>query len=974
MPRTRYPLPGLHHGLFALFSITGLQARSQTVVINEVSNGPAGNQEYVELVVVPDGPLDPCVPAPCLDLRGWIFDDNNGYHGSGGAAPGAMRFGQSALWSCVPLGTIILIYNDGDTNPAITGQDVDLNDGNCRIIVGANNGGYFEFTPITPNAALCSDPGGWGTDGSPSWLNNLAFANTGDCARICSPDGCEVFSFCYGGLSANATVYSAGNGGQRAWIFNSGDPYSASNWSYANVNSGIQTPGAPNNAANAAWIAQYNNGCTPLTLEPLEVTAVSTDACGCTGTATATATGSTPDYAFAWYDEFWVLLGQSTATASDLCGGIHHVIATSATGCADTATVTIVAVPEPNAGTDGTISLCPGDGLLDLFTALNDSPELTGTWSPNTDLGDGLFDPTVDAAGIYTYTVSGQAPCADASATVTVEIPPVIDATATATPSTCAGSDDGTIQIEPGDLDVYTWTDGPSGPLRSGLAPGIYVVDISSAGACPTSLEVEITEPLPITITTNTDHPLCGQSDGVACAVASGGTGTLTLVWDAGVAAPEGCAEQLAPGIYTVTVTDENNCTAQTTAEILNLPGSYTADASATDVTCWNLSDGSVALVLDPPSTAPVTWTPATGESFEGASVGNLPADTYTYAVTDEEQCQHTGTVTVGTPEPLDATIGSTGESCSEACDGTITLAVDGGTLPYTFTANSNSYSALPITGQCAGPVAVTITDAQGCELVLNTVIAPGIPVPPAAIGPLPVLCNNGAPVELSATPPGGVWSGNGIIDAATGLFDPTVAETGNNVITYTTTVGCPSNDQGLLLVSAVPDASFTWTGGSNGAPWTFNALDAHAASHSWWLDGEWQADGPYWILRIADVLPHTVCLIATEVGACSDTSCTLVQLIRDPEVHVPNAFTPDGDGTNDLFMPTFSGTVPQDALFNIHDRWGHVLYSNHPLSPWDGKSDGTEVPVGVYTWSLEFRAPESGEDHRLVGHVVLLR
>ena len=99
-------------------------ALSQTVIINEVSNGPSGNKEYVELLVVPDGSAPSCASPPCLDLRGWLIDDNNGHHGGGGVATGAARFAQHPLWSCVPVGTLILIHNGADPNPAVPVEDV----------------------------------------------------------------------------------------------------------------------------------------------------------------------------------------------------------------------------------------------------------------------------------------------------------------------------------------------------------------------------------------------------------------------------------------------------------------------------------------------------------------------------------------------------------------------------------------------------------------------------------------------------------------------------------------------------------------------------------------------------------------------------------------------------------------------------------------------------------------------------------
>jgi hypothetical protein len=97
--------------LLPIFAFTFSSILSQTLIINEVSNGPSGNQEYVELAGVSNVVTYDCNSStpPCIDIRGWIFDDNSGYHGTAGIAVGAVRFSQDPIWACVPLGTIILI-------------------------------------------------------------------------------------------------------------------------------------------------------------------------------------------------------------------------------------------------------------------------------------------------------------------------------------------------------------------------------------------------------------------------------------------------------------------------------------------------------------------------------------------------------------------------------------------------------------------------------------------------------------------------------------------------------------------------------------------------------------------------------------------------------------------------------------------------------------------------------------------------
>ncbi|HLU87646.1 MAG TPA: hypothetical protein VKZ44_07805, partial [Taishania sp.] len=122
-----------------LITVSFSTSFSQMLVINEVSQGPSGSsKEYVEFVVAGT----PSCTQSCLDMRNMVFDDNNGYfkNGSGqGIAAGAMRFANIAFWECIPVGTVIVIYNDEDRNNAIPVDDVTMADGNFLLIIPASS-------------------------------------------------------------------------------------------------------------------------------------------------------------------------------------------------------------------------------------------------------------------------------------------------------------------------------------------------------------------------------------------------------------------------------------------------------------------------------------------------------------------------------------------------------------------------------------------------------------------------------------------------------------------------------------------------------------------------------------------------------------------------------------------------------------------------------------------------------------------
>ena len=470
---------------------------AQTLIINEVSQGESGNQEYVELVVVDNTVVYDCqnTQPPCIDIRGWIIDDNSGYHGTSGIATGAIRFSYDNLWSCVPLGTIILLYNGSDPNSQLPADDLSLSDGNCFIIAPVNNAILFDGNLTTPGAVGCSYPTtGWTPGGD--WMN-LLLANGGDCARIVDAAGCEVFSVAWGTNNQNNQIYfsggstSATSATNTVYYFNGNDPMVQSNWSIgcADVPAcGVenQTPGAPNNAANAAYIGQFNNNCMPIT--PLVGSAiVDNDAsCICNGQATASASGSIAGYTYEWFDNSFVSIGQTTATATNLCAGTFNVIVTSSIGCVDTSQVTVTSTNSISVSVNSA-SICAGETVV--LTGNPSAPGGTFSWSPTGETSSSI---TVNPASNSTYTVTYSiGSCTESAiASVTVNPAPVINAGNDIT--LCTG-ENATLSASGGS--TYVWDNGITNGTAFTPSTGttIYTVTGTDANGCSASDMVSIT-------------------------------------------------------------------------------------------------------------------------------------------------------------------------------------------------------------------------------------------------------------------------------------------------------------------------------------------------------------------------------------------------------------------------------------------------------------------------------------------------
>lgn len=248
-------------------------------LVNEVSNGPSGSKEYVELLVC--GP-----PCTTMDLRLWKVDDNNGvlFNAFGtalagtGSAAGHLRFSNAAQWAAVPTGSLIVIYNNADRNPLLPPDNPsDSSPQDSVYILGANHT-LLQGCGILPNPASTSSYGTTCVFGAGNW-NYMSLRNSGDAAQVRRPDGTYFHGTSYGSNANNmnnggldllriSTVDHTG----RVLFFNDTDPRAAANFTSAPV-AGNETPGAPNNAANAAYIAALR--CmTPMPIRLLSFTAV----------------------------------------------------------------------------------------------------------------------------------------------------------------------------------------------------------------------------------------------------------------------------------------------------------------------------------------------------------------------------------------------------------------------------------------------------------------------------------------------------------------------------------------------------------------------------------------------------------------------------------------------------------------------------------------------------------------------------
>lgn len=426
------------------------QTIGQTLIINEFSNGPSGSQEYVELVVV-DTSSSNSNCSNCIDIRGWIIDDNNGFHGSSGIASGCNRFSNDVFWSCIPLGTSITVYNGTDPNIDLPVNDLDINDGNCNLVLPIENSTLFETNPNTPGAIVCDYPNlGWSPGGI--W-SRIGMRNGGDCIRLVDLTGCEVFSLSYGDISLNSTIYFPGSGTDDVFYFSGTNPYLQADWTQGCAGDpgaclgNDQSPGAANSNLNSDYIDQFTvNGCQPTIPISLILTNQSNSCGDCTGSITLNAAQGQGLYTFNISPTVPITSNPSTSpiTVDNICSGEYIATVIDENGCEDAQNFEIENDDPPTITTSNNVSVCNG-GSIELNAILGGSANAISWVSPNGTFSNinsttTTFTPSINSAIAFVVVTAESENCGTAQENIFVNVTSPIEPIFSQLPAQCEGA------------------------------------------------------------------------------------------------------------------------------------------------------------------------------------------------------------------------------------------------------------------------------------------------------------------------------------------------------------------------------------------------------------------------------------------------------------------------------------------------------------------------------------------------------
>ncbi|NND95319.1 MAG: hypothetical protein HKN45_10665, partial [Flavobacteriales bacterium] len=477
------------------------------------------------------------------------------------------------------------------------------------------------------------------------------------------------------------------------------------------------------------------NDTTVTVLEPLAILVVETItdlSCNSdsTGAIEIEISGGTGSYTTSWIGP--LTFSSFDEDIFDLQAGFYNLLVEDDNGCGFDA---LYEVTEPDSLLLDFLTTdldCAADssGAIDI-TVTGGTGSYTYLWS-----GPGTFSSSDEdisdlQAGLYDIQVEDENAC---SINESIEIfePVPLSFDTLVTDISCAGIDDGEIDLEiTGGTGLYDiqWT-GPGTYTATtedidSLAAGIYTVVVTDENFCSDSLDVEIIEPGAIDVMgLVTDVECNGDMNGEIDITVTLGAGGYTFDW-VGPGAFTSTDEDLTDlfgGVYVVTVTDTNMCSAVSTFEV-EQNQEIIIDALVDQIDCAGDSTGAISVTVSGGQGPYIySWTGPSGFTSNQEDISNLIAGTYTLTVEDILGCTEQETFFISEPLALDLVASVQDPLCFGEENGDIDIAITGGTPDYFIewvgpSGFNESGIAIDIDNLEAGDYDLTITDLLGCTI-----------------------------------------------------------------------------------------------------------------------------------------------------------------------------------------------------------------------------------------------------------------
>jgi gliding motility-associated-like protein len=832
--------------------------------------------------------------------------------------------------------------------------------GNCNGSITLNPAGgigpyTYSWSPTAPNSAtitsLCPGPQ-TGTITDSQGCTVVTTYNIPSLATI-TASTLAVNNICFNDCNGVLTATNIA-GGVAPYTVHWNDPLGQ----IGNVASGLCT-------GNYTATIVGSDGCfnpipanvsstSQVTFTP-NVTQPNCDACD--GSAIVNPVGGTAPYSYLWSNN------EIINTATNLCSGVYAVQITDGNGCVNTTNVVINSssgiTGETVVSTDVSCDASVCDGTANV-SAIGGVAPITYHW-----IHDNSTSPIITGlcAGTYFCNMIDVNGC---SRTASVVIGSVTTLTISSQifQSSCS-SPTGSITVGvsggTGGPYTYSWLPAGSAPTISNLAPGAYTLTVSDGNCSITEIYVVQSINAPIITTTKNNITCSALCNGDISISITGGTPGYTTQWSTG--AFTNSITGLCAGDYSVEVTDAAGCMAIQNISLSTVSPVEFSSPDLDSPKCHDACDGSLtAIPIGGTMPYTFTWTPI---NINTATANGLCTGNYSIIVSDANGCIVGDNYSLINPPTLTLTATVTDASCSSALDGVITTTVVGGISPYTFNWTPGSASTPDLVNVLEGTYTLTLTDNFGCVIDSALTINSTLGVI-AIAGNDTIFCQNGTLLldGSNSSSTFGVNTYEWFVVPSASAFSNSVSTTvspavGTSTYVLVATNGvCIDSDtivvnsNALPVVDAGPTVSIPlFSSAAIGG----NPTCATGSSFSWSpIAG---LDNPAGTNPVSGTTVTTIYTVTViDVNGCSNSDTVTVYIY--PEIVIPNGFSPNGDGKNDVWQIDFIDQFP-DCEVEVYNRWGEQLfYSKGYGVPFNGQYKGKNLPVGTYYYVIKLNHP----------------
>ncbi|MDQ3048877.1 MAG: gliding motility-associated C-terminal domain-containing protein, partial [Bacteroidota bacterium] len=874
---------------------------------------------------------------------------------------------------CTSTTTVTIIEASGLSASISAQTNVLCNLGNTGSATVAGSGGTAPYTfswntvPVQTAATATNLTAGTYT---------ATITDLNGCTAIASVTITEPPALTVGITSQTNVSCNAGTNGTATAAGNGGNP----GYSYSWNSTPVQNTAIASSLSAGTYTVTVTdlNSCTATntvtitepTLLSVSITSQTNVSCnaGTNGTATALANGGAGSYSYSWN----TTPVQTTATANSLSAGTYTVIVTDLNSCTASNTVTITEPAAVSVSITAQTNVSCDAGTNGTATASGNGGTPTYSYSWNTTPVQTTATANLLSAGTYTVTVSDLNLCTS-TATVTITEPaPLILSLDTKSDPSCNGLSDGSIfTLASGGTGAYSYSWAPAvSTLASAvnIPSGSYDITLSDGNGCTDLLNVVLTDPAVLTNNASASSTaFCLGGSTTLNSTVAGGTTSYTYSWSNGSVLATQTVSPLLTNNYTVTVTDANNCTAIDSVlitvfqpAVINL-GNDTA-----------ICQGDMITLNAGPGFSSYLWQNGTNLQTLNASTANL----YHVSAIDPNGCLvKDSLILIINPLPV---IGLS--DTVRICPGLSTnLNANPAYTSYLWNTGAVT-SSIPVTA--AGNYVVVVQDANGCiNSDSTTVRIYPVPTlfftvsPRTGCDPLLVSTTNSSVLNgSSATWNWQIGSTNvnefapNALLSSPGLYNVFLQATTSNGCIVDTLISNYVEVYPAPTAMIFPEAYEYELYDDN---INITNLTTGATTFDWTLFGFPVSTAFDLVYPITDTGSYNFQMLATNQFGCQDSTDVTIFIKPSFAIYFPSAFSPNGSGFNDFYMPKGYGIHEYDLM--IFDRWGELVFRSKDINVgWDGTYKGGAPFKDVYVYKCAIRDP-NGDPHFYIGQVTLV-